>query len=490
MTSYPIPDTAAAESLGSALRKVGYTESAVHELLGEDAYSSEEEDATADERRLPDTRLATVIRIFFLQRSVPTGEAVRALGRSGVQALEITGLAGVGDEVVPRVRILPIGRLLVAADGYSQGDDPADYVAVYSPTSRLCDSLTPRPRIARALDVGTGSGIQALLAASHAEHVVATDVNARALAFAELNAALNGVTNVECRRGSLFEPVTGETFDLITCNAPYVVSPERRWAYRDSGFQADEISERVVRDAAAHLADGGFATLLVSWLARDEDQPDVRALEWAEQTSCDSWILSTWDSDPLSHASEWNSHLAGDPEAFGRALDDWTAYFEGLGVRWISEGAVLLHKRPGGGETQTRVDSIEEDDVGVAGEQIQRAFAARARLSELDGQDDLRERRLSLEMAFWMEQELEPNRGRASIVEARIQLSEGTNSEVDVEPRVLDVVASLDGRTRLGDVIRTVGDRLGLPRNELSRLERDALQTTRELLELGALGID
>ena len=54
---------------------------------------------------------------------------------------------------------------------------------------------------------------------------------------------------------------------------------------------------------------------------------------------------------------------------------------------------------------------------------------------------------------------------------------------------MLDVVASLDGR-RLGDVIRTVADRLGLSRTELSRLERDAVQATRELLELGALGID
>src|SRR5438067_1044208 len=182
-----------------------------------------------------------------------------------------SGLAAVGDEVVPRVRMLPIGRLLVTADGYAQGDDPADYVAVYTPTSRLCDSLSPRRRVARALDVGTGSGIHALLAADHAEHVVATDVNARALAFTELNSALNEVTNVECRPGSLFEPVAGETFDLITCNAPYVVSPESRWAYRDSGFQADEISERVVQDAAAHLNDDGFATLLVSWLAQDED---------------------------------------------------------------------------------------------------------------------------------------------------------------------------------------------------------------------------
>src|SRR5512133_994967 len=320
MTEHPIPDTAAAESLGSALRQVGYSELAVQELLGEDAFSAEEEDAPANERRLPESPLATVIRIFFLQRPVPTGDVVEALGRRAVEALETTGLATVGDDLVPGARILPIGRLLVAADGYAQGDDPPDYVAIYSPTSRLCDSLTPRPRVARALDVGTGSGIHALLAAAHAEHVVATDVNARALAFTALNAALNGVTNVECRSGSLFEPVAGETFDLITCNAPYVVSPESRWAYRDSGFQADEMSERVVREAAAHLGDGGYATLIVSGLAQDEDAPDERASGWVAESGCDGWVLPGWDADPLGHASTWNSHLVGDPEAFARAL--------------------------------------------------------------------------------------------------------------------------------------------------------------------------
>jgi methylase of polypeptide subunit release factors len=485
MTGYPIPDRAAAERLGLALRNVGYSEPAVHELLGEDAYSTGEDDAIAAERRLPADRLATVVRLFFLQLPVSTDDAVRALGRPGVDAIETIGLAAVGDDVVPRVRILPIGRLLVTADGFAQGDDPADYVALYTPTSRLCDSLTPRPRVARALDVGTGSGVHALLAASHAEQVVATDVNERALAFTELNASLNGLTNVECRRGSLFEPVAGETFDLITCNAPYVVSPEHRWAYRDSGLQADEFSQRVVRDAAAHLADGGFATLLVSWLAEDEDEPDERVVEWAEQTGCDSWILSTWEADPLEHASEWNVHLADDPGALGGALDEWTDYFERLGVRWISEGAVLLHSRPGGGEA--RVDSIDADDVGVADEQIRRAFAARARLSDLDGDDELREQRLSVEMAFWMEQELEPRRGRVAIVDTRIQLSEGTSTAVEVGSGVLDVVASLDGRTQLGDVIDTVADRLGLTGTELARLEDDALDATHELLELGVL---
>jgi len=77
--------------------------------------------------------------------------------------------------------------------------------------------------------------------------VVATDVNQRALAFTAINAALNGLDNVETRLGSLFEPVKGETFDLITCNAPYVVSPEDRWQYRDAaGFEADQLSQTVV----------------------------------------------------------------------------------------------------------------------------------------------------------------------------------------------------------------------------------------------------
>jgi methylase of polypeptide subunit release factors len=474
VSGFPIPDRAAAERLGFALRQAGYSEDAVHELLGEDAYSIELDEAPAEERRLPDNSLATIVRVFFLQRSVPTSDVVEALGRPCVEALETMGLAAVGDELVPRVRILPIGRLLVAADGYATGDDPADYVAVYTPTSRLCDSLTPRPRVARALDVGTGSGIHALLAASHAQHVVATDVNRRALAFTELNAALNGLTNVECRQGSLFEPVAGETFDLITCNAPYVVSPEQRWAYRDSGFQADGISERLVREAAAHLTDGGYATLLVSWVAPDEDEPDVRVLDWVERTQCDSWILSIWESDPLGHASEWNSHLEG--EAFDRALDEWTTYFENLDIRWISEGAVLLHKRPGGGTA--RVDSVEDDELEVAGEQIQRAFAARARLAELDGDDELLDLRLSLAMRLGLEEELEPRKGRASVVDARVRLSEGTSTELEVEPGLLEVVASLDGRTSLRKVIEEL---------ELSDLEPDAVRAVRELLELGAL---
>jgi methylase of polypeptide subunit release factors len=487
VSNYPVPDRAAGKELGAALRGAGYSETAVYDLLGEDAYSIDRDEVLVEERRLPDSRVGTLVRLFFLQLPLPADAAVEALGQGGLDALSSTGLAEVGDEVTPRSRVLPIGKLLLASDGYSQDEkDPPDYVATYTPTSRLLDSLTPRPHVKSALDVGTGNGVHALLAAQHAARVVATDVNERALAYTELNAALNGVTNVECRVGSLFEPVSTETFDLITCNAPYVVSPERRWAYRDGGFEADEISKRVVREAAGHLADGGFATLLVSWLATDERRAHERVLEWTEPTGCDSWILPTWESDSLSHAAEWNSHLADDPEALRDALDEWTRYFDDLDVGWVSEGAVLLHRTAQPQQT-ARIDSLDEEDLDDAGDQIQRAFAARERLSSLGAADGLLDAKLSLAAAIELERELEPKSGRAVDVEGRVELSEGTKHAVDVTADAQEVVAMLDGARALGDVIEGAAARLGLSDEEASALRDETLDVSRELLELGAL---
>ncbi|CAN5174961.1 methyltransferase [soil metagenome] len=485
MTEYPVPDEAAARTLGRSLRNAGYSEDAVYRLLGEDAYAGDREDAPVDARRLPNTPLATVLRAFFLQLPVSKSEAVRALGPRGVDALEVTGLADVGQEVVSRTRILPIGKLLLASDGYSRdAEDPADYVATYTPTAQVLDSLTPRAQVERALDVDTGGGIHALLAAQHARHVVATDVNARALAYTQLNAALNGLENVETRRGSLFEPVAGETFDLITCNAPYVVSPERRWAYRDSGFESDELSKHVVRDAGAHLAEGGFAAVQVAWLAPDEDRADERIREWVEATGHDSWILPTMSVDALDHAAEWNSHLAG--AALVEALDDWTEYFETLGVGWVSEGVVILHRQVGKGPT-LRIDPVDDDDLDDAGDQIRRAFESRAQLAAFNGKDELLETRLAIAMPIRIEEELEPDDGRAIVVTGRIDISEGTKHEVETTSEAIEVIASLDSRLPLGEIIDVTAGELDLSEAEATRLRRDVLRVSRELLELGAL---
>src|SRR5919201_6970990 len=144
MTWHPVPDKAAARVLGAALRGVGYTEAAVVDLLGDDAYSLSPDDAPAAERRLARMPIDIAVRAFFLQLPVTARDAERALGEEALAALETMGLATVRDDLVPRVRILPVGELLVASDNFPGAEEQPNYVAAYTPTSRLCATLTPR----------------------------------------------------------------------------------------------------------------------------------------------------------------------------------------------------------------------------------------------------------------------------------------------------------------------------------------------------------
>jgi methylase of polypeptide subunit release factors len=475
----------AAAHLGTALRRLGYNEDALN-ALHEDAPVAGPDDVAVLARRLGRSSLATMIEALFLARPVSRRDAVRSIGERGVAALQATGLADVGSDVVPRGRVIPVSDLLIAGDTFSMGrDDPSEYVAPFSPTSDMCAALTPRRRVRSALDVGTGSGAQALFAARHADRVIATDVNDRALEFTHLNACLNGLRNIECRRGSLFEPVGDERFDLITCNAPYVVSPERRWLYRDAGHQGDELSAQVLEGAAARLADGGFATLNLSWLAASEDAPDERVLQWIDTTTCEAWVLVAWEADPLDHAAGWVSHTSADADEIGSALDEWTQYFDELGAKWVSEGTVVLHRR-GGKRRTVRIDSIEADDLDDAAEQVARAFAARERLSTLTKRDELLDARLRLAAKLRSEQEVDTGRNGRTHVPTVVFLAEGTNSAVETTAGAVDVIRLLDGTVTLETAIRRITHERRLDDADASKLHRDALWLARELLELGA----
>ncbi|MFJ8143141.1 HemK2/MTQ2 family protein methyltransferase [Streptomyces sp. NPDC096013] len=75
------------------------------------------------------------------------------------------------------------------------------------------------------LDVCTGSGALALLAARKGARVTATDISLRAVMTARLNAARAG-QRVRVLHGDLTGPVSGQRFDLLVSNPPYVPAPE------------------------------------------------------------------------------------------------------------------------------------------------------------------------------------------------------------------------------------------------------------------------
>ncbi|MFB8247114.1 HemK2/MTQ2 family protein methyltransferase [Streptomyces sp. NPDC055952] len=151
---------------------------------------------------------------------------------------------------------------------------------VYAPqedTELLAGALSdePLPPGAEVLDVGTGTGALALEAARRGGRVTAVDVSWSAVWAARLNARLAGLT-VRIRHGNLFEPVRGQTFDLILANPPYVPAPDGRRAPRgaarawDAGGDGRLVVDRICREAPVLLRPGGVLLLVQSALADPE----------------------------------------------------------------------------------------------------------------------------------------------------------------------------------------------------------------------------
>ena len=347
-----------AVALGEALRAAGYGSGS--SILGS-------------------TDGAVLRRLWSVGAGVPRADVERALGPRVMEALESAGIVRAdGERVRSSFRVTPLEGLLFLHDR-ADPQGPGDQVASVGPASATLANLMVRRPVARALDLGTGCGVSALIASRFAEHVVATDVNERALATAAINAHLNGVTNVEFRRGDLFEPVRGEEFDLIATNPPFVISPETSQVYRDSGLEGDSLSKQVVGLAAEHLAPGGFATVLCEWILREgEEWVDVPR-GWVADGGCDALVLHYRTADPEAYATGWNTQLrAADPDAYAEAVEAWAAYQRGLGAVGVSTGAVIL-RRPVDGDPWFRAEEMPHGPQGAASDQILRLFASQAR---------------------------------------------------------------------------------------------------------------
>jgi HemK-related putative methylase len=116
---------------------------------------------------------------------------------------------------------------------------------------------------ADVLDLGTGCGICALVAARHARRVVGVDINPEAVRCAAVNALLNRLdARIDVRTGDLFSPVGTERFDLVLFNPPFLVGTPKD--ARDAAWRSSDLPQRFAADLAAHLKPGGSALVLLS----------------------------------------------------------------------------------------------------------------------------------------------------------------------------------------------------------------------------------
>ncbi len=116
-----------------------------------------------------------------------------------------------------------------------------------------------------ALDVGTGTGLIALLMARKARYVLGVDINPIAVELTRENARLNGIKNVEFRLSNLFENVAGK-FDIITFNAPYLPGePEEPIDLAlVGGKRGREVLDRFIEEVPTYLKPGGTVQIVQS----------------------------------------------------------------------------------------------------------------------------------------------------------------------------------------------------------------------------------
>ena len=128
--------------------------------------------------------------------------------------------------------------------------------------SYLLGGLVKRVPRRRGIDLGTGSGVHAILASDHCERVVGADVSPRALAFSKFNAALNGKSNIDFFLSDLLNSIEG-TCDLLVSNVPYAPDTAAQagdnfWSGGLDGFDllrrvVQALPERLDADGTAHI---------------------------------------------------------------------------------------------------------------------------------------------------------------------------------------------------------------------------------------------
>jgi methylase of polypeptide subunit release factors len=450
----------AAVELARLLRDAGYEPHRIQQRLATgDQLLARSPELPSYLRRLGDAdELAVLLRLFLLGVPVTSTRLDELVGAQLRARLAGAGLLVPEREVVHgAARVVPHDELLIASDHAGAAEAHADHVpGVHRPSVALAH-LTVRGEGERALDLCTGNGIQAILLAAHAERVVATDVNERALAYAAFNALLNGAGNVETRLGSFFEPVEGQRFDLVVANPPYVVSPESAYLFRDGGMSGDAVSEHVVRATPAALAPGAFASVLIAW-ALDPDDPAERPRSWLEGSGCDAFLLHTSTDDPIETATVWNRDLLDRPDVYAGALDRWLAYYRELGIEHLGYACLVLRKRSDGRDGWLEAQQLPRAALRPAGRHVRRLFETHDALSEIGSERELLERRLRVVDDAVVTQETRFAGGRWQPEDLTLRLENGLPFSAELDPPTARLIRELDGSRTLEEALTAAVD--------------------------------
>ena len=541
-SSFPPPAATPeqAASLRADLADSGWGVEAVAALLGEAADA-----ALRREIRLPALRavraaladgpapspVAVLTALFMLGEPVPATALDAALPRTAAAGAAAIGLVGEPDgagcvralvDLRPHEAVDDAGevRWWVASDLGELVTGRAlapDHVLGVGGAGLTLAGLTPRTRVGTALDLGCGCGIQTLYLLRHAEHVVATDISARALAFTAFNAALAGVSvtgapgpdfdaapgldtapesgsgagRLELLRGSLLEPVVGRRFDLIASNPPFVLTPP---AVREAGLPLMEYRDAggpilpgLVAGLGEHLEPGAVAVMLGNWEHRGTGSWRDAVAAWVPE-ELDAWVIERELQDPVEYATMWlrDGGLTPerDPEAFDAALEAWIDDFEARDVRGVGFGYLIVHRPRRRREPWRLLEEVTTSGQGVLGPHVAEVLEVRERLAGLDD-EAVADLHPLLAPDVTEERHLIPGAAEPTVI--MLRQGGGLGRALQASTAVAALAGVADGELSVGQVASAVAALSELNAADGAALRVEMVEAARHLLAAGFL---
>ena len=338
------PGPSQAESLRALFQNSGFTEQGVAARLGIPGMAGFKPlrlgRETAHDLESP---LDALIRLFLDEEPVPQDRAGALLGAEALTLMEALGLALAREGVwISPVAVYPARGLWFAADRASkpaEGPPPPDLVyPVRDQTLAFLDSLPEIP-CQRLLDLGSGTGVAAIIAARYADHAWALDITERAARFARFNQALNGVENLTVSCGDLYAPVAGLRFDRIVAHPPYVPVSRATFVFRDGGEDGEQVLRRIVEGLPEFLEPGGRFYGFAVASDREGEPLEDRVRKWLGDKSREFNLLLVAAS--LRRPDELKS-----PRGAAEARH-WNRVFEKLKVTYMFAGSLVIERHAG-----------------------------------------------------------------------------------------------------------------------------------------------
>lgn len=465
-----IPGSPAIREFRSFLDSNDYDTAHLTERLGraQPPADGEQKQMFDDSRVITTTNI--LIRLFLLGAPIDEETTREFLPGSIIDFCVETGLLAITDgNVWADVVIIPVDDLLFVSDAYRMlGTDKAyEFVLPASTHSaNFLRLLTMRTSVNTALDLGCGCGIHALFAARHSKSVVATDVSESATRYTRFNALLNDIDNVECRIGSLFEPVANQQFDLIVSNPPFVISPGETFVYRDNPLDLDEFCRLLITAAPEYLSDNGNLQMLCEWVEQEGQSWTERLKDWIR--GCDAWILHSTPISPKDYVQQRSGDIIGESVNSG-STGDWTAYLRSHNVRAIHPGMIALRRRDG--QNWIHVQHLPGDVRSEAGQAIADGIAAVDFLEACDGDSMLE---ATLKLADGLEAEQIQVDGKSIGVYLRV--NNGLAVEAEIDGSVAAFLNLFDRKRSVRECIEKFGS--------LTAADTDADKLTSDLLSI------